>query len=67
MKVVMKIDVFTDPMTSHTSANDSPEIKSSFLSDESLKPNEVWDLTINIPQSTTKCITKSQFSSICPT
>ena len=61
-------DVSTDSVTLHTTASDSSEIKSSFLSDESLKPNEAQDLTqdISIPQPATENITESQFSSSMP-
>ena len=55
-------------MTSHTTASDSSEIKSSFLSDESLKPNQVQDLIqdISIPQPTTESIFEDWFSSSMP-
>ena len=61
-------NVLTDSMTSHTIASDASEIKSSCLSDESLKPNKVQDLTqdISILNSTLESITESQFSSSMP-
>ena len=63
-----KDDVVTDSMTSHTMASDYLEIKSSFLSDESLKTKQVQDITqdISILQPTTENIIESQCISSIP-
>ena len=57
-------EVFAYYFTSHRTANAVSETKSSFLSSQSLKPNQVHD--ISIPRSTPESITESQFSSSIP-